>query len=156
FEFRRGEETLTQRRRQYNLTQQAISTQPGLQQRIPAGFRPEGASDRIWLAAPKTTEALYLAPTTIRPRLALHLLPGRDDSAAPSRDIVRWIGIRAAALSATYLIVNRAALELDIDPEEFDVLEPRVHGREQLRPLLHITDNLVNGAGFCEYLASAE
>ncbi len=35
---------------------------------------------------------------------------------------MRWLGVRAAALSATYLIVNRAALSLDIDPEEFDVL----------------------------------
>jgi hypothetical protein len=45
---------------------------------------------------------------------------------------------------------------LDIDPEEFDVLEPRIHGKADPRPLLHITDNLVNGAGFCEYLASTD
>jgi hypothetical protein len=47
-------------------------------------------------------------------------------------------------------------LELDIDPEEFDVLEPRLYGKIDPRPLLHITDNLVNGAGFCEFLASKD
>src|SRR5262249_21204803 len=34
--------------------------------------------------------------------------------------------VRAAALSATFILVNRAALELDVDPEEFDVIEPRM------------------------------
>jgi hypothetical protein len=49
--------------------------------------------------------------------------------------------------------VSRAALDLDIDPEEFDVLEPRVYGHGLELPMLQITDHLINGAGFCRYLA---
>jgi hypothetical protein len=50
-------------------------------------------------------------------------------------------------------LVSRAALDLDIDPEEFDVLEPRVYGHGLELPMLQITDHLINGAGFCRYLA---
>ena len=57
-------------------------------------------------------------------------------------------------LSATFLLVNRAALELDIDPEEFDVLEPRRFHEDDPKPLLQITDHLVNGAGYCAYLGA--
>jgi hypothetical protein len=42
---------------------------------------------------------------------------------------------------------------MDIDPDEFDVLEPRK--RERL-PLLQITDHLVNGAGFSRRLAERD
>jgi hypothetical protein len=64
--------------------------------------------------------------------------------------------VRAAAMSATFLLVNRAALELDIDPEEFDVIEPRVlrPGGAEKVPVLQIADHLVNGAGFCVALAT--
>lgn len=116
------------------------------------GFRPSDvASDPIWLAAPKTTDSLYLVPSSNPPGLALHRLPPRTDQPVPGQE--RWIGIRAAALSAIYILVNRASLELDIDPEEFDVLEPRVYGRDIQLPLLQITDHLVNGAGFCKRLS---
>jgi hypothetical protein len=65
--------------------------------------------------------------------------------------------VRAAALSATYLVVSRAALYLDLDPEEFDVIEPRLYKVDgEPVPLLQITDHLVNGAGFCERLARKE
>jgi hypothetical protein len=68
----------------------------------------------------------------------------------------RITSVRAAAISAAYMLVNRAALELDIDPEEFDVLEPRIYraANGQPVPLLQIADHLVNGAGFVERLAS--
>ena len=57
--------------------------------------------------------------------------------------------VRAAAISATYILVTRAAIELDIDPEEFDVIEPRPHTLDGVTvPLLQFTDHLVNGAGF--------
>ena len=59
------------------------------------------------------------------------------------------IGLRAAAISATHLIVQRAALELDISPEEFETLEPRLR---EGKPVLQIADMLVNGAGFCRRL----
>jgi hypothetical protein len=68
----------------------------------------------------------------------------------------RVTSVRAAAISASYILVNRAALEMDIDPEEFEVLEPRIYRIAQGRavPLLQIADHLVNGAGFSERLAA--
>jgi len=51
------------------------------------------------------------------------------------------------------MLVNRASLDLDIDPEEFDVLEPRIYGSAGAQlPMLQITDHIVNGAGFCRHL----
>ena len=117
------------------------------------GFVSEGIERPLWLAAPKTTDGLYLAPTENPPGLALHRLPARSDAPVPSSE--RWLGVRAAAISATYLLVSRAALDLDIDPEEFDVLEPRVYGHGLELPMLQITDHLINGAGFCRYLAQS-
>jgi DEAD/DEAH box helicase domain-containing protein len=118
------------------------------------GFQPADAPmDPIWLAAPKTTDSLYLVPAANPHGLALHRLPPRTDEPIIGQE--RWLGIRAAALSAIYILVNRASLELDVDPEEFDVLEPRIYGRETQLPLLQVTDHLVNGAGFCKRLSTA-
>jgi hypothetical protein len=69
----------------------------------------------------------------------------------------RDTAVRAAALSATFILVQKAALELDIDPEEFDIVEPRLfrpRGGAPV-PVLQITDHLINGAGFCARLASS-
>ena len=49
----------------------------------------------------------------------------------------RVTSVRAAAISASYILVNRAALELDIDPEEFEVLEPRIYRIAQGRAVPH-------------------
>lgn len=111
----------------------------------------------VWLAAPKTTDSLYLAPTDLNPHLSLHRLPVRTDRTELTGDSYteqpyRWQGVRAGALSATFMIVSRAALELDIAPEELTVLEPRSF---KGRPLLQITDELVNGAGFCRILSES-
>jgi hypothetical protein len=71
------------------------------------------------------------------------------------RDAART-SVRAAAISATELIVQRAALELDIAPEEFDNLAPNIlKSREgNLLPYLQIADSLPNGSGFCRHLSS--
>jgi hypothetical protein len=101
----------------------------------------------IWLAAPKTTEGLYLAPATVATGLRLGAVNG--PSVATS--------VRAAALSATFLFVDKASFELDIDPDEFDVIEPvwyRPRGGEAV-PLLQVVDHLVNGAGFCLRLSES-
>jgi hypothetical protein len=102
--------------------------------------------DGIWLASPKTTDALFVAPVTVQSGLALY----RVGSAA-----ARETAVRAAAISAAFLVVFRAALELDIDPEEFDVIDPFLNrpGGTAPVPVLEITDHLVNGAGFCAELA---
>ncbi len=118
-------------------------------------FDPESTSDTVWLVAPKTTDSLYLAPSAVREDLSLHRLPARSEHSDPFGNS-RWQGVRAAALSATFLLVDRAASELDIDPSELEVLEPRPYGAETRLPLLQITDQLVNGAGFCRNLGEPE
>ena len=103
---------------------------------------------QVWLAAAKTTDALFLAPGKLHPGLRHQRVGSKDQGGVTS--------VRAAAISATYLLVSRAALELDIDPEEFDVIEPRIYSPDGVPlPLLQITDHLVNGAGFCERLAQS-
>ena len=59
------------------------------------------------------------------------------------------VSARAAAISATHLLVQKAALELDVDPDEFEALEPRLRGG---RPVLQIADALINGSGLCRRL----
>jgi DEAD/DEAH box helicase domain-containing protein len=158
FEIRPGKEIKVHRRANLELPEQYISTDNRLATRVANTFQPGGPSEQMWLAAPKVTDSLYLSPIGRRNALSLHRLPGRLDSIPDDPEelhkVTRWLGVRSAAMSASYLVVNRSSLELDIDPEEFDVLEPRLHGKSDPRPLLHVTDNLVNGAGFCEYLAT--
>ena len=87
----------------------------------------------LWLVAPKATEALYLAPHRVAPGLRVHAV------ARSSSGEFGDSALRSAALSATFILVNAAAIELDVDPEEFDVLEPRVYedpDRGQI-PILH-------------------
>lgn len=101
----------------------------------------------IWLASPKTTDALFLRPQKLPDFLELDL----DDKNVKNQ------GVRSAALSAMYLITYRAALDLDIAPEEFEILEPRnTESQGDTLPLLQISDQLVNGSGYCEYLASKD
>lgn len=114
----------------------------------PNGFQPDAAGisqTNVWLAAAKTTDSLFVAATAVPPGLWLERVSGEK------RVIT---SVRAAALSATFIIVHRAALDLDIDPEEFDIIDPRVHmANGSTVPVLQITDHLVNGSGFCERLA---
>ncbi|MEH8952934.1 hypothetical protein RAF77_28710, partial [Klebsiella pneumoniae] len=61
----------------------------------------------------------------------------------------------AAALSAAFIIVNYASKELlDTDPEEIEILEPRVQILKNgiSAPILQMADRLVNGSGLCERL----
>ena len=136
------------------LPHQTVSADGKLRSRVP-GLNP-GTNDveRIWLAAPKATDTLYVAAHGAPAGLALHRL--NDESDEDSPDMANWLGVRAAALSASFIFVNRAAMELDIDPEEFDVLEPRRYLASDPRPMLHITDHHVNGAGYCDWLSQKE
>ncbi|MCQ9470987.1 DEAD/DEAH box helicase [Pseudomonas alliivorans] len=59
------------------------------------------------------------------------------------------LSIRAAAISATQILVQKAALELDVSADEFEALEPRVRSG---KPLLQIADALINGSGLCRRL----
>ncbi|WP_438018614.1 DEAD/DEAH box helicase [Sorangium sp. So ce315] len=155
-----GEERLARRRREAFLDAQMISDDILGTPEAPPDFTPYVGQDaqrvsRIWLAAPKTTDALYLAPTTIPAGLALERVVGpRSLEGLTATQILDSLGrtsIRAAALSATFILVNRAALDLDVDPEEFDVIEPRIFrpAGGSAVPVLQFADHLVNGAGFC-------
>lgn len=155
FDVRTGSQDMTWGQQTFELRHQTISTESRLEQSV-RQFNPSGEVERMWLASPKTTDSLFIQPTSNPSGLSLHRLPSRSDDADPPFQTVRWLGIRAAAFSASHMLVNRASLDLDIDPEEFDVLEPRIYGEagSQL-PLLQITDHLVNGAGFCRNLLEA-
>lgn len=104
-----------------------------------------------WLASTKITNSLQIGPMKLNPNLRLldmdiGLSMGRRD---PSRT-----SVRAAAISATEILVQRAALDLDIAPEEFDALAPNIMvspSGERL-PYLQISDALPNGSGFCRHL----
>jgi hypothetical protein len=64
--------------------------------------------------------------------------------------------VRAAAISAMSLIVDRASLHLDIAPEEFEIMEPYSMsiGQGSAIPILQIVDTLANGGGFSNQLCS--
>ncbi len=98
--------------------------------------------ETVRLMSRKRTDSLYIKMENVPPGLAFDRMGSREPRAT---------SIRAAAISATQLVVQRAALALDIGPEEFEILEPRLRDR---KPLLQIADFLVNGAGFSRRLAS--
>jgi Lhr-like helicase len=105
-----------------------------------AAFEPE----TVRLMSRKKTDSLYVLMERIPPGLAFDRVGSREPHAT---------SVRASAISATQLLVQRAALELDVGPEEFEVLEPRLRSG---RPLLQVADYLVNGAGFSRRLAFIE
>jgi hypothetical protein len=107
-----------------------------------------------WLAAPKTTDALTIRPKSIPVGLRLEpVLPPtqrRPNEPVPPHPAT---AVRAAILSATTLLLNKAALELDVDPEEFDFFDPKVVRTSGMTiPVIQIADRLVNGSGLCDRL----
>jgi DEAD/DEAH box helicase domain-containing protein len=115
------------------------------------GYQPDptvNSHPNVWLAAPKTTDSLFVAARSLPAGLRIERVSGENRIVT---------SVRAAALSGTFILVHRAALDLDIDPEEFDIVEPRMHLANGIPvPVLQITDHLVNGSGFCERLATAD
>ena len=103
---------------------------------------PEGSEpEQVRLYSKKKTDAISLGMINMAPGLDLHKVGTR---------VREHTKIRSAALSATHMLVQRAALAMDIAPEEFEVLEPRLR---EGHPYLQIADTLVNGAGFSKRLA---
>ncbi|SFJ14917.1 DEAD/DEAH box helicase [Phyllobacterium sp. CL33Tsu] len=109
--------------------------------RDPSGIT--STPEAVRLMSRKRTDSFYLGMKSVPAGLAFDRLGGRS---------VHKTSMRAAAVSATQLLMQRAALEMDIGPEEFETLEPRL--RDGL-PLLQIADSLVNGAGFSRRLAES-
>lgn len=108
------------------------------------------ASSGFYLAARRVTDSLLIAPQRIHDGLSILARHDRD----AGYPFPVSIGFRAGALSASFLLIYAAATRLDVDPEEFEVLEPRVFGAadEDRRPVLQICDYLVNGSGLCDRL----
>ncbi|WP_445006109.1 DEAD/DEAH box helicase [Halomonas mongoliensis] len=105
--------------------------------------QPEGPqSERVRLFSSKRTDAISIGMLRISEGLSMERIGPRKQSGT---------NLRAAALSATHMLVQRASLAMDIAPEEFEPLEPRLRDG---KPYIQIADTLVNGAGFCRRLAS--
>jgi DEAD/DEAH box helicase domain-containing protein len=146
-------------RRSFNLVHDSgqISIRNGNHSKISVGPRlviAEPNTDpeqiiRAWLAAPKVTDSLFLAHDRVPPGLSFPAYAmSRDSKPNP------WLGVRAGALSASFMIVNWACMDyLDVDADEFEILEPRLYGMPR-KLILQIADRPVNGAGYCEYLSS--
>lgn len=117
-------------------------------------FRPGSlAEEGFYLAAPKVTDSLSIAAQRVPNTLQLTRSPAADQPA-----VLLTAGARAAVISAAFLIVNYVSRALlDIDPEEIEVIEPRVQRLKDGRtvPVLQLADRLVNGAGLCERLRQA-
>jgi len=96
---------------------------------------------RFGLISCKQTESVHLELSQIDPRLDLAHVARRGKYGR--------LSVRAAAISATQILVQRAALELDVSADEFEALEPRVRSG---RPMLQIADALINGSGLCRRL----
>ena len=118
--------------------------------------------DKVFLVAPRVTDGLYLLPKAVNPQLAiaelgnnLHI-PGvqlEQEGTNVPKGVNYWQGVRAAAISATELLIARATRELDVDHRSLEGVEPRPFGTgEALLPLIQIVDAHVNGAGFSAYL----
>ena len=110
------------------------------------GFRRETETySGFVLAAPKVTNSLVIAPQRIPPGLNLNIEDGLD----------AWrTARRAAVLSAAFLLVYKAAKELDVDPDEFEIIAPRtvrLPGSERV-PVIQLCDALINGSGLCAWL----
>lgn len=105
-------------------------------------------SRTFYLGAPKVTDSLALMPREVDPRLAVI-------KTMASGERLLTHAFRAGALSALFMIVNYASRELlDVDPDEFEILEPRVQvdARGKILPVLQVADELVNGSGLTDRL----
>lgn len=109
--------------------------------------RVPGEPPALYLAAPKVTDSLAIAPASLPPGVLLQLQGGTAS-----------VGARAALLSAAFLLVFRASKHLDVDPEEFEILDPRSQGIGERShvPILQVCDSLINGSGLCDRLSCDE
>jgi len=104
------------------------------------GVTPD-SHETFGLVAKKETDALYLEMLGFDPRLTLDRVARRG--------AFSHLPTRAAAISATQILVQKAALDLDVSSDEFEALEPRLRGG---RPMLQIADSLINGSGLSRRL----
>ncbi len=129
------------------LSEQIIEQSFALSQ--PRRFEPSEvpmSQDRYLLGSRKLTDCIQL-----KPKQPVNGLRVDDIGREPHQTAVR-----AACISALSLIVDRAALHLDIAPEEFEIIEPykQLLDNGQAVPVLQLADALANGGGFCNQLCS--
>ncbi|EAO5845201.1 DEAD/DEAH box helicase [Salmonella enterica subsp. enterica] len=105
-------------------------------------WRRKGESRNFGLVSSKETESLHLELTRFDPRLNLNMVARYGEH--------MHLPTRAAAISAIQILTHKAALYLDVSPDEFETLEPRLHFG---KPILQIADALINGSGLCRRLA---
>jgi hypothetical protein len=120
---------------------EAIDTSVSIKDKNRRFQRTDDGIGQFGLFARKATEAVFVEAKLFNQRLNIDLVAKAGDRT--------HIAARAAAISATHLLVQKAALKLDVAPDEFEALEPRLrHGR----PMLQIADTLINGSGLCRRL----
>lgn len=108
----------------------------------PARWIANPASQRTFgLIAKKETDALYLELMGFDERLTLDRVARKG--------AFSHLPTRSAAISATQILVQKAALDLDVASDEFEALEPRLR---EGRPMLQMADSLINGSGLCRRL----
>jgi DEAD/DEAH box helicase domain-containing protein len=144
FAFARGQQRAEPSRRVWlSLAHQVLQDEFAGNLRLP-GWTVDDSPLSAWLASRKTTDSLFLTPKSMNPLLDISRVAGEFER----------VSVRAAALTAAFLLVDRAALELDVDPGEFDILPPRLYQPDGVkRPMLQIADTLVNGSGLSRRLA---
>ena len=114
-------------------------------------FKSNGRIEKsFYLAAPKITDSLLLEFESIPKELALL----RNSDTGEKR---LSQGFRSGALSAMFMVIDYASRKiLDVDPSEFEILEPRLRMRNEgsiLLPVMQIADELVNGSGLTNRLS---
>ncbi|WP_313080107.1 helicase-related protein, partial [Atlantibacter sp.] len=108
-------------------------------------WRCNGEKKSFGLVSSKETESLHLELMKFDSRLNLNMVARYGE--------YMNLPTRAAAISATQILTHKAALYLDVSPDEFETLEPRLHHG---KPILQIADALINGSGLCRRLAEPE
>lgn len=119
--------------------------------------------DPVYLAASRVTDGLYLLPQKINQNLAISSLGDKENVPyyiENSSDLCGkhyWQRVRAAAISASEILVSAATRYLDIEHRSLQAVEPRLfrHQESEL-PMIQIVDEHVNGAGFSDWLGDGD
>lgn len=104
--------------------------------------------NNFYLCSPKVTDSIVLEMGAVNP--ALNIMKYED---SPRLDLSS--AFRAGAISASYHVINYASrVELDVDPDEFEILEPRIQRKPDGSkvPIIQISDELINGSGLTNRL----
>jgi hypothetical protein len=105
-------------------------------------------NNNFYLCSPKVTDSIIFELNSVNP--ALDIMKSQNHSRLEFSS-----AFRAGAISACYHIVNFASrVKLDVDPDEFEILDPRIQVREDGAriPVLQISDELINGSGLTNRL----